>query len=392
MGANIKTELNTDYFKSIYSKYDSDIDNTIVDCNNGGMLKIINDTEKQAFDKFCNCLTDMGYKKSYENTIGENLFRGYTKDNELLYTYFSLPLAQTKIIFEPNVEYPLDAKLQQGKCEIRQFSLNQKNVDCGMSYAIKCCDGSFFMIDGGYYGEGEAERLFEYLSENSNGEIVISGWYFTHAHNDHIGCFIDLTNMYHGKFKVEQLFYNFPSFNLPEADTFNPKDIEETNIFYDIIDKYYTDIPKVKTHTGQKFNVRNLSFDVLYTHEDLYPHRVINFNDTSTILMMTAYTNDNPQGKKALWLGDMSDDTSNVMLPMYSDDIIKCDIVQVAHHGFNGALTEIYEKADAKTIFWPTADYRFDSNIWRPANSYLLTPNTGRDHLISGYGTKSIDL
>lgn len=366
------------------------------DCGLGSGSRLLTDCCKADFDALCEKAEQSGYKKIFCRISGENYYNGYLKpagadeieQEGLLYVYYSAPRAQLRIVFDPDAVLPKTTPPLDGDfATITQLSLDQTNVDCGMSYVIKCCDNSFFIIDGGYFSQGECDRLYKHLLSNSpgGGKINISGWFFTHAHNDHIGCFMDFLEKYGDKVNIAQILFNFPSMSLPESGGWNRDDIRTTYKFYDILCKYARDIPIIRLHTGQVFTAGNLEFEVIYTHEDLYPHEIYNFNDTSTLLIMRAC------GKKALWLGDMSDDTSDIIVKTCPDNL-KCDIVQVSHHGFNGAKKEIYELAGAKTVFWPTADYRFDENIWRPANSYLLTPDTGRDHLVSGYGTKTLYL
>ena len=347
----------------------------------GGGIRILQDASLDDFNKLCDLVCENGFSEKFSRKTDKNVYRAYFKADDLIYIYYSEPRAEVRIVFEPDAKLPENNPLESGACSIAQLSLDQTNIDCGMSYVIKCCDNSFFIIDGGYFTEGECDRLYDYLRDNQSGEIVINGWFFTHAHNDHFGCFMDFIQKYSDKVKIEQILFNFPSMTLPESGDWNQQDIQNTYRLYDILNEYAADIPIIRLHTGEEFTVRNLHFEVIYTHEDLYPHQVYNFNDTSTLLIMTV------NGKKALWLGDMSDDTSDVIVKTCPERL-KCDIVQVSHHGFNGAKKEIYELADAKTVFWPTADYRFDENIWRPANTYLLTPTTGRDHIVSGYGTK----
>lgn len=356
------------------------------DCGMASVMKLKTQATDSDFLEYCSLIERNGYNKCLENTIGENVFVGYKLNDTLIYITYCKLTSEIRIVFDTDLVLPKPAKLLEGRCSITQISLDQEKTDCGMSYVVKCCDGSFFIIDGGYDIPGECDRLYDFLVEATNGgDIVIGGWFVTHAHNDHFGCFKDFLNKYSDKVIIEQIMFNFPSDNSPESAILSEKAMNDWNNFLEALRNNAKNLPIVNLHTGMEFNVRNLHFEVLFTHEDLYPTKVTNFNDTSTVLMMTTC------GKKALWLGDIGDDASDVILKTMPEEL-KCDIVQVAHHGFNGAKTEIYQKADARTIFWPTADYRFDENISRPANTYLLTPTTGRDHIVSGYGTKSVIL
>ena len=41
-----------------------------------------------------------------------------------------------------------------------QLQLDQREVDCGMSYVVQLASGHFFLVDGGYFTPGEADRLY----------------------------------------------------------------------------------------------------------------------------------------------------------------------------------------------------------------------------------------
>lgn len=126
--------------------------------------------------------------------------------------------------------------------------------------------------------------------------------------------------------------------------------------------------------------------EVLATHEDLYPSDFRNFNDSSTVIRVIV------NGKSVLFLGDTGDELSDFLVNAYGEKL-KSDVVQVAHHGFNGAKKEVYALINAETALWPTPDYCFAENLHRDSNKYLFNESkTVKEHIISGYGTKSIIL
>ena len=91
---------------------------------------------------------------------------------------------------------------------------------------------------------------------------------------------------------------------------------------------------------------------VLFTHEDtLNPAGNSSlvggdFNGTSTVVKIT-------EGEMSmLILGDATSVNESFLVSAYSDATLKCDILQVAHHGFN-ALPTLYEKVDASYALMP---------------------------------------
>lgn len=353
--------------------------------NNGSMLYKYKGLNHDAYIDYCSSLLKSGYNeiKSDNSVYRISAFR---KKDHLIYTYYLEKEKLLRIIYEPNAILPVNAPLENGRCELYQLSLDQNEVDCGMSYVLKLCDGSFFIIDGGYFTKGECDRLYKFLCDCSSEKIIISGWFCSHAHEDHFGCFIDFIEKYNNSVSIENLYYNFPNMYIPSAKNWKKDDITSTERFYSVINKHLINVSHIKLHTGQKFNVRNLEIEVLATHEDLYPCEFKNFNDTSTVIRITV------NGKRIMFLGDTGDELSDMLINTYGENL-KSDIVQVAHHGFNGAKKEVYELINAVTVLWPTADYCFEENLHREANKYLFKESkAAKEHIISGYGTKSIIL
>ena len=57
-------------------------------------------------------------------------------------------------------------------------------------------------------------------------------------------------------------------------------------------------------------------------------------------------------GQGVLWLGDICTAPSELLTKRYSKEYLKCDFVNMAHHGLNGARWELYEAVDAKVLLW----------------------------------------
>ena len=81
---------------------------------------------------------------------------------------------------------------------------------------------SLHLIDGGYFTAGEAGRLYRFLAERSEGRTHIAGWFFSHAHQDHVGVFLNFMEEYGDKAAIDTLYYNFQPMELPAEENDSP--------------------------------------------------------------------------------------------------------------------------------------------------------------------------
>jgi len=269
--------------------------------------------------------------------------------------------------------------------ELYQLELNQKLVNCGMSYIFHLTDDRFFIIDGGYFTPGEEDRLYSFLCEKSNSaKPVIAGWFFSHAHQDHVGAFLLFAKKYLNDVVLENFYYNFQPIDLSEADDDwqrKRNDVATVKEFYRTLENECKEIPVTILRRGDCFNIGELKITVLYSQEQLYPEKA-SFNDYSTVIMIEV------QEQKILFLGDAHVKASAILLEQPQE--LVCDIVQVAHHGFNGSTREIYEATKAKTALWPTPDFEMEANKSRAVNDAILNQLGFEEHYISGEGTVKI--
>ena len=267
-----------------------------------------------------------------------------------------------------------------------QLKLDQSIVDCGMSYVFHLTSNHFFMIDGGYFTPGEAEHLLSFLKQKCSGKPVIDGWFFSHAHQDHIGVFINMMEKYRDEIEVRDLIFTFQPLDLPETSEgwdATSNDLATVRKFYEVLDRYCRDIPVRTPHTGDCWNIGELQLEILYTYENMDGEST--FNDHSTVLKVTC------EGQSILFLGDVFKKGSSYMLTNKADKL-RAMFVQVAHHGFKGATKELYQAADPQIALWPTAEYRMDCILAMEADRYLLYDSNIREHYFSFLGDVSFTL
>ena len=268
---------------------------------------------------------------------------------------------------------------------LTQFRLDHSLVDCGMSYAFTLADGSFFLVDGGYFTPGEDERLYQWLLARAKGKPRIAGWFFSHAHQDHIGVFLNMMLHHRQDIELERLIFNFQPLALPPvSDGWDIKsnDLATVKKFYELLAAACPEVPVITPHTGDSLRLRELSLDFLFTHESLPGEST--FNDHSTVLRVTV------QGQRILFLGDIYRLGSEYLLR--SPEALRCDMVQIAHHGFPGATAALYDACGASVALWPTADYCIPRLREDPVNRHVLEHPGIRRHIFSGEGTVELNL
>lgn len=268
-----------------------------------------------------------------------------------------------------------------------QIDLDNRRVDCGMSYLYHLKSGKIFMIDGGYFTLGECDRLYTLMRKLCpQGKLPIAGWFFSHAHQDHFGCFLDFLTKYKGEYEIDTLYYTFPSLSLPEAKYWKQSDNSTMREFDSTVARLLPDVKKVHPVKGDCFSLEELSCEVLFTHDEIYPDKIGSFNDTSTVLRVTC------EGQSVLFLGDLQESSCR-RLERSQGENLKSDIVQVAHHGFNGSTVETYDLISPTVALWPTADYGYNGNKERKVNAHLIAMESVKEHIIAGiHGTRKLIL
>ena len=160
----------------------------------------------------------------------------------------------------------------------------------------------------------------------------------------------------------------------------------------DIIEKMLGDAVYV-AEVGDKITVDNVEFEILYVSEDKFEYDLI--NNTSMAFIMRA------EGQKVLFLGDLAEEAGNRVLQMHSPEKLKCDIVQMAHHGQNGVNFDFYKAVQPKMCLWTTPKWLWDNDAGLGYNTHTFktieTRNwmdeLGVKHHIKEYeGTKEITL
>ncbi len=333
-----------------------------VDANFGHLEYHIADTSPAEFAAYKNKLAAAGYELYFENSAAGNLFATYTGKDQMIHTYYTAYEGAVRIITGkasgsvslPNVTEESWEKITDSS--ITQMTLDYSSGNFGMCYVVTLEDGSFIVFDGGGSdGSKDHIRLYNLLktlNKRADKKIVIAAWILTHEHWDHFMVFYNFCMKYGKTVQIEQFIVNSPS-KIVKYNSSNPGNYLAGGQF-DTAASMVGGIKLVKPHTGHIIKIRNVSLEVLFTQEDLFPIKLYTFNNSTMITRMSI------SGQTIMWLGDTETAASEIICDIYGD-YLKSDMVQVSHHGYNGATIEFYRLISPLFAFWPTSANEFAS-------------------------------
>lgn len=331
------------------------------DCGNNTVLELFYDKSETDYSEMLSHVRNDGYVTVQTSEIDNFLSTTLKKDSIQKTITYDKAAKEIRYISDGfssvlNTEYK-----RAGKCPVRmwQFEVDHTLIDCGMCYIFQCTDYSFIIIDSAhFYSLTDDIRLYEFLrKETPEGmPVVISGWYLSHGHADHICKCLDFI-LYNKDVVIKGLYYNFVPNDHFSAENWVIADIKHTDLFNREIEKR-TDIPKYKLHAGQYFYIDCIRFDILCNHEDVFPESLEDYNNSSLMAMISV------EGDKISLPGDASSKSSIIAERRFSD-FLKCDIVQVSHHGHHGTSVEFYKKSQARVALFPVTQIKFDEEYPR---------------------------
>ena len=265
----------------------------------------------------------------------------------------------------------------------------------GMGYIIRLADGSFCIIDGGMGDPDhkDSNQLMEILNAQKpkgTKKPVIAAWIFSHMHGDHIGVFNCFSLDHHDEVVIEKLIYNFPreeEVAASNADYMLDDSIYRWTQFKKNLADFYPNVPIIKIHTGNRFQVRGAEFEVLFTLDDLYPASILNgtgMNESSLLLKMTL------EGQTYLWTGDFAFIATDLVLMEYKKTLA-CDFLQMAHHGMNGTK-ELYARVNPTFALLPVWNGGLSEMLEKDQNRLLVISPKLRQMIVTGCGTWTIRL
>ena len=325
-------------------------------------------TDATAFTTYENTVKAAGYTiapNTEVNTIGDNSYATYVKDGKKIHFYYVAVEKELRVTYGPDDLIP---ELMQAKSSAPAGTVTPQVTLMPMRYISAAgggaCmiytleDGTFFVIDGGWKEEAEVlYNTLKALNTDANGAdapIVISAWFISHGHGDHIGCIYEFAGKYAKQVTVNSLIYNgvhdtqVCTTRVTTDDALSPGKVQVGLL--SLLKNSEGGAPKVmKLHSGQKLRFGGAEIDVMFTHEDLFDTKISNFNDFNTILRLKL-------GGETMMLAN---DATSKELPELIKEVgaadLKAEFIMVTHHGADSGYKEYYETVEAKYYFWPNS-------------------------------------
>ena len=372
---------------SKFTQFRAQADEPVYDCRENCFMKLYRNVDKDEFENWLSVLENDGFESLQKTGNNGNLYACFMGDVQINAFYTPcdsiLRVAVSEDKRTPN--FTPTACDGKGETAFYGFESDQALIDCGMCLIIQCPDNSFFVVDSGHYMQfNDNDRIYKFMRERTpeGQKVVVNGWLLTHAHSDHICKFMDYLRYNCYDTIIEGIYSNLIPDDYYGYTEWTREEVMLSKKLFKMLAE--TKIPTYKIHTGQRFYIRNLMFDVLGTHEDIYPNQVTDYNDSSCMVMLTA------ENSRIFISGDASVKASVELEKRYGE-ALKCDVVQIAHHGHRGLSPRAYEYLNADVAVFPITRIKFDEEYPRmEANRRAI--ELAKAYYITSDGTVKIPL
>lgn len=212
---------------------------------------------------------------------------------------------------------------------------NQTNTQM-LSVLVETNNGRMIMIDGGT--EGDSGHLVESLLARGGH---VDAWLITHPHSDHVGALKDILTHPEYGVTIGNIYYSFQY-----QGWYQDNEAYRADLVGELVNAFQI-LPPQALHgdivKGQEILVDNVKITVM---NQPYLFSTNSINNSSVAYMLDI------NGKKALFLGDMGEEAGKQFIADNSQESLKCDIVQMAHHGQNGVGFEVYKILSPQICLW----------------------------------------
>ena len=267
---------------------------------------------------------------------------------------------------------------KQSYQKVTDSKLTVVQLSSAACYIYTLEDGSFVVVDGGNGTSSEVTNFANVLKALYKGiygknpteaaPIRIAAWYLTHGHSDHVGLLnaVSKKSYFGSTLVVDAIIGNFPSseesYNAHSINLNIQNRLGTENWFKGTSNGANDPVPFYNVHTGQKFFVGNLEFEVMFTQEDMHPWSVKAFNNACAVIRLTVHAHDvanggsvyayTPASSKvsAMSLGDIYARSARVLRATYGK-YLESDLMMIAHHG-TGGEGELYQLINPQIILW----------------------------------------
>ncbi len=215
-----------------------------------------------------------------------------------------------------------------------------------LSVLIETNQGRLIMIDGGV--QEDAQHLIEVLAARGG---QVDAWLVTHPHSDHIGALNYILSHPECGITVNNIYYSFADISwYQQYEAYRADTVQ-------MLMNTFAALPQERLHgdiyKGQEIWVDNVKITVMNLPY-LFSYNSINNSSVAYMLEIN--------GKKALFLGDMGQEAGRQFLADNAPETLKCDIVQMSHHGQYGVEKEVYQVLRPEICLWSCPQWLWDND------------------------------
>lgn len=247
----------------------------------------------------------------------------------------------------------------------------------GLSILVTDNNENIIVFDGGRVED--SDYLCEII-KNKGG--IVSTWYITHIHDDHLGALYDILNKKRTDITIKEIAYQFADFDWYYSkmgtDAGIVKLFENAIIEYNnylasigreqikIEDNILTSDKRARAYPHRDDNGKLVSdINVFAINDNVYKLDQDPINNTSVVYYVgiEKYLKGTKSKELAgmVVFGDLGFEGGNKLFN-YIDEfeagfkrIYSADILVLAHHGQNGIDPELYKRFSPKVVIWPTS-------------------------------------
>ena len=235
--------------------------------------------------------------------------------------------------------------------EVTLIQLATTNNDRMMGYIMITKNKDVIVIDGGNYEDGE--KLASYIQKYGN---EVDYWFITHYHKDHTGAFryiventdIKVNNFYHSLPQRENVAM-YDNSRIDDYDNYI-KAVNNDRIKNNVNEIYLNDEIKIDNVNVKILGIKN---------EEI----TNNFGNNQSVVYKFLV------GKTSiLFLGDTGLESEEKLKQHFRNEL-KCDYVQMAHHGQAGVSEEMYKIINPKFCLWPCPKWVYNNDLGEGFNT-----------------------
>lgn len=348
-------------------------------CDDGDDALLVVATKCSADDYtgYLKKLSANGFSEFSKNEINSNLFATYVKNDLTVDAWFTPEDSTVRVTIQKGFDNLSPAKSDYTKiCDSGLTVIGSPSDDTGMCMVFKLEDGRFVIIDGGsrWPSSKMDQRLYDQLKNQAEdaSNIVIACWILTHSHQDHIAAFQgfahNFKDVYSSTVTIESIMFNFAGED--QASVTTQQLGGSDNEIRSKTKSAFATSKLFKPHPGNEISFANMRIEVLGTHESyIYKSYPEDYNACCLFLKLTV--ND-----QVICITADTDATNNKVIEQNYGDYLKCDILQVDHHGGFGGVSSTNRLFAPETLIFFCTDANYPKYQASSYNQVLLkNPN-----------------